>query len=128
MGTERINVNFTVGKNTYQISGARWFYADKTVKKIIGGTPATEATSGATSSGIVVSGVEAKRVLVKLVLVYSTAVGTAVKNAAQVDKPKRFHFYCDPDKAEDAMLSLAKKKIFGRAVLRVYRPLKRCYY
>ncbi len=126
--TERIKVNFDVAGNTYQISGARWFYADRTVKKIIGGTPATEKTSGATRQGNIVKGESAKRTLVKLVMVYSTAVGSALKNAAQVDRPKRFSFYCDPDKVEDALLQLPRKKIFGRSVTEVYRPLRRAYY
>ncbi|NEQ50329.1 MAG: hypothetical protein F6K11_09385 [Leptolyngbya sp. SIO3F4] len=126
--TERVRVNFEVAGNTYQFSGAKWFYNDSTVKKNIGAKLATEGTSGSTTKGIVITASESvKRTLVKLVAVYSGIATTAVGNAAQVDKPKRFTFYCDPDKAEDAIVNLPRKKIGGRSVTRVYRPLQRRY-
>ena len=126
--TERVRVNFTVAGNTYQMSGAKWFYNDSTVKKTIGAKLATEKTSGATTKGVVITASEAvKRTLVKLVAVYSGRVSTATGNAAQVDRPKRFTFYCDPDKAEDAITNLPRKTIAGRSVTRVYRPLQRRY-
>ena len=126
--TERIRVNFEVAGNLYQLSLAKWFYGDKTIQKYTGSKPADEKTSGKTGQGIaVVHPEQCKRVLVKLVAVYIGAVGTAVGNAAQNDKPKRFTFYCDPDKAEDAMAQLPRKKIGGRSISRVYRPLQRRY-
>ncbi|MEM9977929.1 MAG: hypothetical protein AAF808_09905 [Cyanobacteria bacterium P01_D01_bin.2] len=126
--TERVRVNFEVAGNTYQMSGAKWFYNDGTVKKNIGAKLATESTSSSTSKGIVITASESvKRTLVKLVAVYSGVVATTTGNAAQVDKPKRFTFYCDPDKAETAMVNLPRKKIGGRSVTRVYRPLQRKY-
>lgn len=126
--TERVRVNFTVAGNTYQMSGAKWFYNDNTVKKNIGAKLATESTSSSTSSGIVITGSESvKRTLIKLVAVYSGIVASTTGNAAQVDRPKRFTFYCDPDKAETAIVNLPKKKIGGRSITRVYRPLQRKY-
>ena len=126
--TERVRVNFTVAGNTYQMSGAKWFYNDNTVKKNIGAKLATESTSSSPSSGIVITGSESvKRTLIKLVAVYSGIVASTTGNAAQVDRPKRFTFYCDPDKAETAIVNLPKKKIGGRSITRVYRPLQRKY-
>ena len=126
--TERVRVNFEVAGNTYQISGAKWFYNDSNVKKNIGAKLATEKTSGSTQKGIVITASESvKRTLIKLVAVYTGIAGSAVGNAAQDDKPKRFTFYCDPDKAEDAIVNLPKKGIGGRSVTRVYRPLQRKY-
>lgn len=127
MGTERARVNFTVAKNTYQISGNKAFYSDGTVKKNTGATLATEKTSGSTSSGVVITGENAKRVLVKLRAVYTGNGVAGVGNQAQSDKTKSFDFYCDPDKAEDAIVNLPNKVINGRNILRVYRPLRRCY-
>lgn len=126
--TERVRVNFEVAGNTYQMSGAKWFYNDGTVKKNIGAKLATESSSGSTNKGVVITASEAvKRTLVKLVAVYSGIAATTTGNAAQVDRPKRFTFYCDPDKAEDAIVNLPRKKIGGRSVTRVYRPLQRRY-
>ena len=68
--TERIRVNFEVAGNTYQMSGAKWFYNDGTVKKNIGAKLATESTSSSTSKGIVITASESvKRTLVKLKIV-----------------------------------------------------------
>lgn len=126
--TERVRVNFEVAGNTYQLSGAKWFYNDSTVKKNIGAKLATEKTSGSSNKGVVITTSESvKRTLVKLVAVYTGIAGSAAGNAAQDDKPKRFTFYCDPDKAEDAIVNLPRKSIGGRSVTRVYRPLRRCY-
>lgn len=127
MGTERARVNFTVAKNTYQISGSKSFYGDSTVQKYTGAKLATESTSGSTSSGVVISGEPAKRVLVKLRAVYVNNGVAGVGNQAQSDRTKSFDFYTDPDKAEDAIVNLPNKTIAGRNIQRVYRPLRRCY-
>lgn len=128
MGTERSKINFTVAGNTYQINGAKWFYTNNTVKGIIGASVAGTRTSGTTRQGTITTNAEsAKRVLIKLVMTYKSAAGSVVGNAAQTDRPKRFTFLCDPDKAEDAIVKLPDKSIGGRKILRVYRPLKRCY-
>jgi hypothetical protein len=109
VGTERANFVCQFGSGLIKISGARWFYNDSNVKSATGWELEDESQVSNTEAAGTVEGQAAKDRLVLLVAVLKP--DSVLTNSNQSDRSRRFVFYCDPSKAEDAMLELPQKNV-----------------
>jgi hypothetical protein len=125
MGTERRNYECDYGNGgKIQISGAKWFYGDSNVQDATGWSDVDDGQTGTNEENSVHVGQAAKD---RLVLLVAVLKGDGIgQNASQNDKSRRFEFYCDPSRAEDAMLKLPKKDVDRGAGLGSYK-IQRVY-
>jgi hypothetical protein len=132
VGTERLRVVFLLDppggkKIAPEVNGAKWFYGNSKVSKQIGAVKLTEKR---VNDYVRLRKTDGKELLVLLIAVLKGQGVAGVGNAAQNDKSYRFEFYCDPSKAEDAMMSLPGLTVDRGAGLgsmkidRVYRKLQ----
>ena len=126
MGTEKLNLVTEIGSTKLQFSGAKYFYGNSAVAKIIGVRAKTDKdTSG---NKLEISGGSSyKKYMVRMVAVCAGNIA-GVGNQAQRDKKFNISFYCNPDRADNAMLELPGKSVdrgagLGRLTIQqVYRP------
>ncbi len=130
MGTERGNYFIRVGDNRIFFSGAKYFYGDNNVQSATGVETVGDGTVD--DGELQIDNQDAKKYLVKLRAVMTGQVlGGQGANQQQNDRRRSFDFYCDPEKAEDAILNLPNKNVDRGAglgsmkILKVYRPRRR---
>lgn len=131
MGTERNRYYCKIGRSRIEIQGAKWFYGDGQVQRATGWNEVGDGTVD--DQEIIIDGSKAKPYLVRLVAVLSGQAAGGVGNQQQDDSTRRFTFYCDPSKVEDAILDLPNKSVDpglglgSYRIRKVYRPRKVSY-
>lgn len=131
MGVERVTVVSKIGASIIEFSGAKYWYSDKDVSGIIGVKVKTDkdVSKDALEVG---GGQDYKKFMVRLTAVCAGNIA-GVGNQAQRDRKFNVNFYCNPDKADDAMLKLKGKSVdrgagLGRLTIqKVYRPRRVTY-
>ena len=132
MGTERLRFFCKVGNTRLEIEGAKYFYGDSNVQAATGWETVNDGDTD--DNVLMVGGQEAKKYLVKLVAVLSGQIAGGVgTNQSQDESTRRFTFYCEPSKAEDAILKLKGKNVDpglgvgSMKITKVYRPRRISY-
>ena len=105
--TELIKVKAVVGGQPIVFQGAKWFYGDADIRSKCGLENFDDAAlnDGQLSPRIGAN----KEYLVRLVATLKR--DTVLTNSAQGDRGRSYSFYCDPEKAESAMLGLPGKSV-----------------
>ena len=132
MGAERGNYFVKVGDNRITFQGAKYWYGDGNVQSETG---VKEIGDGTVDDGeLQIDSSDAKKYLVQLAAVVTgQGLGGVGTNQQQSDRRRTIKFFCDPDKAEDAILNLPNKSVDpglglgSLRILKVYRPRRRVY-
>ena len=131
MGTERINlVANDIGGTQLRFAGAKYFYGNGAVGKIIGVKPTTDKDTA--KNKLKLKTTDYKKYLVRLVAICAGNIA-GIGNQSQRDKKFNITFYCHPDRADNAMLELPGKSVdrgagAGRLTIQsVHRPRRVTY-
>ncbi|PZO33976.1 MAG: hypothetical protein DCF17_21240 [Shackletoniella antarctica] len=131
MGTERINlVADDIGGTQLRFAGAKYFYGNGAVGKIIGVKPTTDEDTA--KNKLKLKTTDYKKYLVRLVAICAGNIA-GIGNQSQRDKKFNITFYCHPDRADNAMLELPGKSVdrgagAGRLTIQsVHRPRRVTY-
>ena len=109
MSRDLATVDFDLGEVTVRLKGARWFYNDADINKLVGGSLTTEGD--VTNDNFVVDKkVQYQRLLIRLVATYAKDGPAGAGNSTQADT-KQIRFWCAPDFVGEAM-----KKLPGRNI------------
>lgn len=133
MGTELLRLKAdAIGGTELRFAGAKYFYGNSKVAKIIGVSAVTDKDN--TKNKLKLKTSDYKKYLVRLTALCSGQVaGGAGANQAQRDKQFRITFYCHPDRADNAMLELPGINVDRGAgigslkITDVYRPRRVTY-
>jgi len=133
MGTELLRVKSEkIGDTELRFSGAKYWYGNSGVSKVIGVSPVTDKDN--TKNKLKLKTGDYKKYLVRLTAIATGQVlGGVGTNQAQRDKKFRINFYCHPDKVDNAILELPGKNVDRGAGIgslkidEVYRPRKVSY-
>ena len=133
MGTELLRLKSDpIGGTELRFAGAKYFYGNSAISKIIGVKPVTDRDN--TKNKLKLKTSDYKKYLVRLTALASGQVaGGAVGNQAQKDKQFRISFYCHPDNVDNAILELPGKNVDRGAgigslkITEVYRPRRVTY-
>jgi hypothetical protein len=131
VGTERINlVANDIGGTQLRFAGAKYFYGNGAVGKIIGVKPTTDKDTA--KNKLKLKTTDYKKYLVRLVAICAGNIA-GIGNQSQRDKKFNITFYCHPDRADNAMLELPGKSVdrgagAGRLTIQsVHRPRRVTY-
>lgn len=130
MGTEQIRlISDDLGGVKLRFSGAKYFYGNSKVSKIIGVNKLTDRDNA--KNKLKMKTQDYKKYLVRLTALCSGQVlGGVGTDQSQREKLFRINFYCHPDRADNAILELPGVNVDRGAgigslkINEVYRPRK----
>lgn len=107
--TDLASVDITIGKATYRIKGAKWFYNDSDIRANIGAELTGE--SDLQDNVIIDKKVSYQRNLVKMVAQLVRDTNLPGDNAAQASNSRQYRFWCNPEFVREALVNLPGKSV-----------------